>query len=368
MDNWIVVGAGLSGAVYARELAEKGKRVKVVEARNHISGNCFDPIQSNLRIHKHGPHFFHTNSEKIWNYVNRFSSWRAYEHRVKGVVDGLEVPIPINLRSLEILFPSKANAFSNLIKEVTGKSNEISIAKLLESDNPQLKELAEYIYEKVFLGYSTKQWGMDPLELNPSVLARVPIRSNYDDRYFTDKYQALPNPGYIEFIGSILDHENIEINIGQEFTYSDLNKLSKDWSIGYTGAIDELLDYRFGQLPYRSLSFEYLEIDKMSSYFSAVQTNFPNNQEFTRITDYGKIWEETQNTILGYEYPSSYKIDENERYYPIPREENIEKYKKYKSTLEKEFPNVVLFGRLGDYKYYNMDQAIARALQVSSQI
>jgi UDP-galactopyranose mutase len=365
MSHWIVVGAGLSGSVFARELAESGKKVEVFEVRNHVSGNCYDPEVSGIRVHKHGPHFFHTNSEKIWRYVNKFSLWRPYEHKVKGIVDGIEVPIPINFRSLELLFPSNSKFYKSLLTEVTGANSEISIAKLLESDIPEAQVLAQYIYDKVFLGYSRKQWGINPLELNASVLSRVPIRANYDERYFTDQFQALPEPGYLEFVNNLLDHKNIKLRTNQKFSYEELANF-KDYKIAYTGALDELLNYKFGELPYRSLHFEYLHLEGSSNYFSAVQTNFPNNQEFTRITDYGRIWNRHNHTVLAYEYPKQYEKGINERYYPIPQVDFVEQHKKYKNELRNNFSNVITLGRLADYKYYNMDQAIAHSLQLSN--
>lgn len=364
MARWTVVGAGLSGAVFARELAESGNRVEVIEARNYVSGNCYDPEISGIRVHQHGPHFFHTNSEKIWNYVNKFSEWREYEHKVKGIVDGIEVPIPINLRSLELLFPQKSPEYIRVIREITGNSHEISITRLMESNSPGAQEIGNYIFDKVFLGYSTKQWGLNPFELNPSVLSRVPVRSNFDDRYFTDKYQALPNPGYTELVSNLLDHRMIKVWKNEKFHFRDLVELGEQ-KVAYTGALDELMEFKYGKLPYRSLHFEYVHLIGIPHYFSAVQTNFPNNQDFTRITDYGKILGQGQNTILAYEYPREFTVDNNERYYPIPLEENTELHNKYKTEIQQAFPNLVTLGRLADYKYYNMDQAIAHSLQMS---
>ena len=359
----LVVGAGLSGSIVARKMAEElDEKVLVIDRRQNIAGNIFDYkyLDTGITVHKYGPHIFHTNNKTVWDYLSRFTDWYYYVFEPKVVIDGKAVTLPFNLTTLsEVFTPDIAQKYENKLIEKYGFGVKIPILELKNTDDEDLKFLAEYVYKNVFEGYTVKQWGLKPEEIDPEVTARVPIFISRDNRYFQDKYQAIPSLGYTKMVEKILQHPNIEV------------KLNTDWKdakgnfkrIIYTGAIDEFFDYKYGELPYRSLEFDY-RIENIEYYQKSAMTNYPNNYDFTRITEHKYFLnEKCDRTVITLEYPQAFVNGKNERYYPISNHDNIKLYNKYKEEADK-INNLYLVGRLAEYKYYNMDTAVERALKV----
>lgn len=362
--DWIVVGAGFTGATLAERIAtEHDARVLVVDRRPHIAGNAYDaPDGDGLLRHHYGPHIFHTNSEKVWRYVQRFSAWRPYFHRVRAVVDGRQVPLPFNLDSIEALFPhALASRYQRALLSRFRFGERVPILKLLREAEGDLADLARFVCEKVFRNYTLKHWGLGPEELSQSVTARVPILVSRDDRYFQDRWQAMPIEGYTALIGRMLDHPNIKVLLRTDFR--EVRPLFPCARIVYSGPIDEYFGHRFGPLPYRSLRFEWRTLD-VERHQEVATVNYPEEYDFTRITEMKHLTGQTSaRTTLLMEYPEAYQAGVNEPYYPIPRQENQAHYACYEDLARNE-QDVIFCGRLGDYKYYNMDQAIGAALAV----
>ncbi len=361
---YLIVGSGLSGIVIAERIANVLKKeVLIIEKRDHIAGNIYDFKDKNgIFIHKYGPHAFHTNSKKVWDYLSRFTDWYPYYHKVRAVVDGIEVPLPFNLNSIYKVFsPNLAAKLEDKLIKSFGYNEKIPILKLKEFDDKGLQFLSNYIYEKVFLGYTLKQWGLSPEKLYSSVTARVPVYISRDDRYFQDKYQGIPENGYTAMIENIRDNPLIKIELNTN--YKDIKNKIKFEKLIYTGCIDEFFDFKFGELCYRSLNLKSKTYD-VDFFQSLAQVNYPENHDYTRITEY-KYFLNTQasKTTVSYEYPQDYEVNKNDPYYPIPNEDNNNMYIKYKDESEK-LDDVIFVGRLAEYKYYNMDQIIARALEV----
>lgn len=362
--QWVAVGAGLVGATLAERIAtELDQRVLVIEARDHVAGNAFDEVDDHgILVHRYGPHIFHTNDDRVWKYLSRFTSWRPYEHHVRAEVDGQLVPVPFNLNSLEALVPSdKAARLQKLLRELYGQE-EIPILRLREAPDVRIRDLAEFVYEKIFRGYTLKQWGLTPEQLGPAVMGRVPVRVSHDDRHFRDRYQGVPLLGYTHMIEKMLCHPNIEVALRTNF--KDFPELARGCRVIYTGPIDAFFGYVYGTLPYRSLGFEFTH-KETKSYQPVAQVNFPNEHEYTRVVEHKHITgQEASGTTITKEYPKPHTPGINHPFYPIPRPENLALYRRYAAEAAKS-PNVVLFaGRLADYKYYNMDQAVARALSL----
>lgn len=363
--DYLIVGAGFSGCVMAERLAtELDKKILIIEKRDHVCGNAFDYYDEHrILVHKYGPHIFHTNSKKVWDYLSHFTEWRPYEHKVLADVDGFKVPVPFNLNSLHKLFePERARKLERLLVEKFGYGRKISILQMRKIGSGDLRELADFVYEKIFYGYTIKQWGLKPEELDASVTARVPVSIGRDDRYFQDVYQAIPRHGYTDMFKSILNNPNIEVWLGADYK-KVLGDVSFDQMI-YTGRVDEFFDYVHGELPYRSLRFEFRHHDEQ--LVQKVGTiNYPNCNPFTRITEIKHIsGQKCDGTVTITEYPEILSRGHNIPYYPVPTEENEGLYQKYRAEQVKLKDSVHFIGRLADYKYYNMDQAVARALMM----
>lgn len=364
--DWIVVGSGLTGATFAERMAAAGKRVLVVERRRHIGGNAYDTYDKNgVLIHPYGPHIFHTNSEKVFAYLSRFTGWRFYVHRVLAEIQGRLVPLPFNLNSLYALFPRKqAERLEEKLVGRFGHGARVPILTLKKVEDEELRGLANFVYEHVFLNYTKKQWGMPPEALDPTVTARVPVVVARDDRYFADRYQGLPDLGYTRMIQRMLDHKNIHLLLGVDYLKERTYLRAK--RIFYTGPIDAFFDYEYGPLPYRSLRFHW-ERQTTEKALPAAVVNHPNEHPFTRVAEYKQLTgQKSPFTTLSYEYPEAYQPSTNEPYYPIPRQENQDLYERYRELARKS-PNVLFGGRLADYRYYNMDQAVARALKLAEE-
>ena len=363
--DWLIVGAGYSACVMAERIAnELGQRVLIVEQRNHIGGNAYDHYNEHgILVHKYGPHIFHTKSKKVWDYLSQFTEWRPYYHHVLGVVEGKKVPIPFNLNSLYALFPPHyAEKLEDLLLENFGFGVKVPILKLRESAVGELKFLANYIYDNVFYRYTVKQWNLKPEELDRAVTGRVPVYISRDNRYFQDPYQAMPKHGYTEMFNRMLDHPNIKILLNTD--YREVINDIKFNRMVYTGPIDTFFDYSHGELPYRSLRFQFDTLDQ--EWYQEVGTvNYPNEYDITRITEQKHLSGQTlPKSTLVMEYPQAYVPGENDPYYPIPREENRMKYDLYLKEVEKLNGSVIFAGRLAEYKYYDMDQATLRALSL----
>ncbi|MBT5399576.1 UDP-galactopyranose mutase [bacterium] len=374
MFDYIIVGAGFSGCVIAERIANiLDKKVLIVDKRSHVGGNCYDYKDNNgIIVHKYGPHLFHTDNDDTFNYLSKFTSWVDYSHKVVAYIDGKKVPIPFNLNTISQLFPKDVyKTFEKKLIDEFGYNKKIPIFTLMESDDQDLKFLANYVYENVYVNYTAKQWGLDPKDLDPSVMSRVPIFIGLDDRYFHDKYQSLPKDGYTPMFTNMLKNKNIKIMLDTDYT--EIMQIRKDkiklfgndfsGKVVYTGPVDELFDDRYGDLSYRSLKLVFEDVDH--EYFQDKTTvNYPNNYSFTRITEFKHMYQtrSKKSTILK-EYPQEYVKGENIPYYPVFTKDQHKKYEKYK-TLSKTYKNLILVGRLAEYKYYDMDDVVERALEV----
>ncbi len=356
----LIVGAGFAGAVLAERLASQlNQRVLVVEKRSHIGGNAYDRYNdAGVLIHPYGPHIFHTNSAEVFAYLSRFTRWRPYEHRVLASVDGQRVPVPINLDTVNRLYGLHLSAFE--LEAFFAKLAEPR-EHVLTSEDAVVSKVGRDLYNKLFRGYTRKQWGLDPSELDASVTARVPTRTNRDDRYFADRYQAMPLNGYTRMFEAMLSHPNIKLMLNTD--YREVMHLLPWSHMIYTGPIDAFFDYRYGKLPYRSLEFEHVTLPR--TQFQDVGTiNYPNDYAYTRITEFKHLTGQTHpQTSLVYEYPT----DTGDPYYPVPRAENQALYKRYQADADA-LEHVTFVGRLATYRYYNMDQVVAQALAAFEKI
>jgi len=374
MFDYIIVGAGYSGSVLAERIATQlNKKVLIIEKRDHIGGNSYDlKDENNILIHQYGPHLFHTNNKEVFDYLSQFTTWDIYNHKVLALIDGKEVPIPFNINTLYDVFPnSLASRLEEKLLEIFDYNTKVPILELMKSTDKDLQLLAEFVYEKVFVHYTAKQWGMKPEEMDGAVTARVPIFVGRDDRYFNDKYQVVPKQGYTKMFQTMLKHPNIKIMLNTDF--KEVCKMSDNGfelletpfngKVIYTGPIDELFDYKFGDLPYRSVDMVFETVEK-EYYQNAATVNYPNQYNFTRITEFKHIHpSNSDKTTILKEYPKAYNKTKDTPYYPIFTDENQQRYEQYKEHTKK-WKNLVLVGRLAEYKYYDMDDMVERALEV----
>lgn len=354
MFDYLIVGAGFAGSVLAERLANgSDKKVLICDKRPHIAGNAFDYYNDEgILIHKYGPHIFHTNSKDVFDYLGKFTEWREYQHRVLANVDGMLVPMPINLDTINKLYGLNLTAFE--VEDFFKKVAE-PVEQIRTSEDVVVSKVGRELYEKFFKNYTRKQWGLDPSELDASVTSRVPTRTNRDDRYFTDVFQAMPKHGYTRMFEKMLDHPNIKIILNTD--YREIMHEIPYRDMIYTGPVDAFFNYEFGKLPYRSLEFKH-ETHDTEQFQEAPVVNYPNDQPYTRITEFKYLTgQEHKKTSIVYEFPQA----EGDPYYPIPRKENAEIYNKYKALADAR-TDVHFVGRLATYKYYNMDQIVAQAL------
>ena len=359
MYDFLIVGAGYAGSVLAERLArDAGKKVLIVDRRPHIAGNAYDHHDAaGILVHKYGPHIFHTNSREIFEYLSQFTEWRKFEHRVRAQVDGKLLPIPINLDTVNTLYGMNLDSAG---LEKFFESVREKVENIRTSEDVVVSTVGRDLYEKFFRGYTRKQWGLDPSELSSQVTARIPVRTNRDDRYFSDAFQYMPLHGFTRMFENMLDHENITIQVDTD--YRDLKDVPYREMI-YTGPIDEFFDYRYGKLPYRSLEFRH-ETHNQPVFQSAPVINYPNDFDYTRVTEFKYLTgQQHDQTSIVYEYPQA----EGDPYYPIPRPQNAEINAKYQALVN-DTPGLYFVGRLASYKYYNMDQVVGQALTLYRRI
>ena len=382
-----IVGAGITGSVIARFLAEKDISVDLYERRSHIGGNCFDVFEFSSYTHIYGPHLFHTSDKRVVDFLSRYTDFRPYFHKVRAYIDGELLPIPFSLATLKKTHPtSLANRLTEKLIGQYGYGNQVTIYQLLQAEDQDLNELGRYVYQKVFLGYSQKQWGLDdPMQLDKGVLNRIPVRINMDTNYFADKYQMLPASGYACVFENMLNHPNIDIRLNQDIKLraANIKPGSENVTINgavyghvfYSGMIDQFFDYEYGRLGYRSLYFESTLQSTDWDHRPTMISNYPANFDYTRIADYSHL-----STVLGvpvsadsrvcYEYPGAYDADSeqfSEPYYPLFTSDARSLHSRYQKRLNEYKSCVTICGRLGDYKYYDMDDALiaARSLALS---
>ncbi len=379
MYDCLIVGAGIAGSVVARSLAEKGKKVLVIEKRNHIAGNCYDLKDDNgILIHLYGPHIFHTGIERVYEFFSRFTDWYEFKHRVVANVHGELIPVPFNLNTLRKVYgEEEGGRIAKKLIEEYGFGSRVPIMKLRENNDEGIRKIADYVYENIFLHYTMKQWGQTPDEISPDVTARVPIVISDDDGYFADKYQGVPKDGFTPMIEKMLDHENIDVRLSTDckdvLLLKDGRVFFEDKSyegyVIYTGAIDELFDLKFGRLPYRSLDFKFEHMDKLDYQGHSV-VNYTVSEDYTRITEFKYLTgqKDGNGTTIVKEYPFAYTGKANEiPYYAISNDANNALYTRYKDEAAK-YDKLKLLGRLAEYRYYNIDAIADKALEMAGEI
>ena len=378
MFDSVIIGAGVAGCVAARDLAESGRKVLVLEQRDHIGGNCYDEKDEHgILIHKYGPHIFHTKEQKAYDYLSRFTDWYAFGHEVVANVHGKLIPVPFNLNTLHMVYEQeKADALEKKLIDAFGLESRVPILKLREHEDPEIREIADYVYENIFLHYTMKQWGQTPEQIDPAVTGRVPVLISHDNRYFQEPWQGMPLHGYTLMFEKMLDHENITVETGVDarsrVTFSEgsvsLDGQAFTGDLIYTGPLDELFDCRFGRLPYRSLRFDFEYYDK-PDYQGHSVVNYTVSEDFTRITEFKYLTgQQAEGTTIVKEYPFAYTGAAGEiPYYSIANEANQKLYEQYRGLVE-HIPNVWLLGRLAEYKYYNIDAMVLKALELTDKI
>ena len=358
--DYLVVGAGFAGSVIAERLAAgSGKRVAVIERRPHVGGNAYDERDAaGILVHRYGPHIFHTNSKAVFDYLSRFTEWRPYEHRVLASVGGRLVPFPINALTLHLvdgIEPSERACIRHLAALAE------PVPQVRNSEDVIVGKVGRRLYELFFQGYTRKQWDCDPSALDPTVIARIPVRTDFDDRYFTDTYQAMPRDGYTKLFERMLAHPRIDVSLGTSFERA--KRSIRHQTVIYTGPIDEYFGYRFGRLPYRSLRFVHRTLD-VEQHQPVAVVNYPNEHRYTRVTEYKHLTgQSARRTSISYEYPCW----DGDPYYPVPNAANAELYKRYRALAAAE-SGVHFVGRLATYQYYNMDQVVAQAMTLYAKL
>lgn len=377
MYDAIVVGAGTAGSVIARELAEKGQKVLVLEKKRHVGGNCYDEKDKDgVLIHLYGPHIFHTNNEEVFEYLSRFTDWRYFRHEVVANVHGSLMPVPFNLHTLKEAFPEDADVLKEKLLAKYGMGTKVPILDLMEQEDEDLKRVGKFVYDNIYVYYTMKQWGKKPEEIDPAVTARVPVNISDDNGYFADKYQGLPKDGFTPMYEKMLDHENITLKLHTEA--KDVIEIKEDhvWYEGqafdgqliFTGPLDEFFECKYGRLPYRTLRFSFEHYDK-PDYQGHSVVNYTVDEDFTRITEYKRLTgQECEGTTISKEYPYAYTGEDGQiPYYVIANDENQALYEKYKKEVEN-VKNFHLLGRLAEYQYYNIDKMVEKALEMSKNL
>lgn len=369
----LVVGCGLCGAVIARHLAEQGKRVTIWERREHIGGNMYDYIDEHgFLVQKYGPHTFHTKKKDLYDYICRFEQWQGYKLTCGAVWDGKYTPTPFNFMTIDTFYPAEqAASLRKKLRSAFAGREFATVVEVLEHPDPDIRAYAEYLFQNDYAPYTAKQWGVSPGEIDPSVLKRVPLRFSYDEGYFDDPYQVMPVHSFTRFFENLLDHPNIEVKLGVEalehLKVRDgkllLGGSETYFPVVYTGALDELFGCVYSRLPYRSLRFEWKHTER-DSVQPAPVVAYPQEAGYTRITEYKKLpVQDGPGSSYAVEYPLPYKDGEAlEPYYPVLTSQSQKQYDKYKALAD-QLPNLLCCGRLADFKYYNMDQALEKALK-----
>ena len=379
MYDSIIIGSGAAGSTVARKLAESGKKTLVLEKRPHIGGNCYDRLDAyGIVIHEYGPHIFHTNEEEVFRFLSEFTEWHLFGHEVVADVYGTQLVVPFNLNTLHKVYgKEKADRLEKLLVEEYGAGSRVTIMELKKNENPEIKAIADYVYENIFLNYTMKQWGQTPEEIDPEVTGRVPVLLSYDNRYFQDKYQGMPKGGYTAMFEKMLSHPDITVRTSTDckscisFTGDQVLFEGEGFTgdVVYTGALDELFDCEYGRLPYRSLDFQFEHLTQDSFQGRSV-VNYTVSEDFTRITEFKYLTgqQDARGTTIVREYPFAYTGAEGEiPYYAILNDDNRALYQRYKDKLAP-FKNVYLLGRLAEYKYYNIDAIVKEALRLAGTI
>ncbi len=378
MTDVIVVGAGTAGCVAARCLAEKGKKVLILEKKNHIAGNCYDEKDENgVLIHVYGPHIFHTNDETVFSYLSRFTDWYLFHHEVVANVHGKLIPVPFNLHTLKAVYgEEKGNKLEEKLVSIYGMDTKVPILELMHHEDEELRMIGKYVYDNIYVYYTMKQWGKKPEEIDPAVTARVPVNISYDNGYFSDKYQGVPKDGFTKMYENMLTHENITVNCNVEAKEVLEIRGNKVYFEGtefagkviFTGPIDEFFDCKYGRLPYRTLDFVFEHYER-DDYQGHAVVNYTVDEAYTRITEYKHLTGQVcKGTTISKEYPSAYTGETGQiPYYSIANEENHALYEKYKSEVEKT-QNFYLLGRLAEYRYYNIDVMVEKAMEMALNI
>lgn len=377
MENCLVIGCGLCGAVIARHLAEQGKKAVIWERRDHIGGNMFDYVdQYGFLVQKYGPHIFHTEKKELYDYICRFEQWQDYHLTCGAVWDGKYTPTPFNFTTIDTFFPpEKAEALKKKLKAAFAKQKTATVVEVLGNPDSDIRAYAEYLFQNDYAPYTAKQWGVSPNQIDSSVLKRVPLRFSYDEGYFDDLYQVMPKHSFTRFFENLLDHPNIDVRLGieaLEHLKAVDGKLLLDgreisFPVVYTGALDELFGLIYGPLPYRSLRFEWKH-SETDSVQDAPVVAYPQEEGYTRITEYKKLpVQDKPGSSYAVEYPLPYrKGEKQEPYYPVLTEDSQKQFERYKALADA-IPNLIPCGRLADFKYYNMDQALERALTMCGE-
>lgn len=378
MYDYIIIGSGFAGAVVAQKMAEKGKKVLILEKRDHIGGSCYDENDEHgILIHKYGPHIFHTNSKEVYDYLSKYTKWYDYSHEVVANLNGNFIPVPFNLNTLKIVYgEEKAQKLREKLIDQYGYGTRVPILKLRENTDEDIRAIADFVYENIFLKYTMKQWGQTPEQIDPAVTGRVPVLISEDNRYFQDKYQGMPLEGFTLLFKNMLSQEGITIRLNtdakqvlsfkEDGIYFEDDKF--EGKIVYTGPIDELFDCKYGRLPYRTLRFDMTYLAE-EDYQPKAVVNYTVSEDFTRITEFKKLTgQKAEGTTIMKEYPLAYTGKAGEiPYYAISSEDNINMYNKYVELIKK-YDNMYLLGRLAEYKYYNIDGIVEKALNLAKEL